>query len=95
MPITAEASVLRQRAGALREVASAIEASPVFDLDRDAGELTWQGARPRLCESLLSTCRRQLRDAIRSLHWQARTFEQRATELEATERLRSLRAEAS
>ena len=86
MTATARANQLRQRAQHLRELAEAIERSPVMRLDRHADVDTWRGARPDLCRATLRANQHQLHAAADDLRWHAYRFEQQAQELEAIAR---------
>lgn len=80
------ANQLRQRAQHLRELAEAIEASPVMRLDRHGDVDTWRGPRPDLCRATLVANQHQLHAAADDLRWHAYRFEQQAIELEAAAR---------
>jgi hypothetical protein len=77
---------LRRRAHHLRQLAEAIEASPVMRLDQHADIDTWRGARPELCRLTLAANQHQLHAAADDLRGHAYRFEQRARELEAVAR---------
>jgi len=83
MNAIARARQLRQRAHDLRQLAEAIEASPVMHLDRHADVDTWRGARPDLCRVTLATNQQQLHATADDLRGHAYRFEQQAHELEA------------
>jgi hypothetical protein len=76
------ASVLRQRAASLRELAQSIERSRVMSLDEISGEQTWSSPRARLCESLLARNLCQLHQAVDDLRDTAFRMQARAVELE-------------
>ena len=76
------ADELRRRARQLRQLAQAIESSPVMTLDVGAGEDTWVGARPHWCVSRLRRDQQRLHVAADDLRWTALRFEQRAAELD-------------
>lgn len=81
-------SVLRQRAGHLRELASAIERSLVMRLD-DAGDTSsWTTNRGRLCRRMLDRNLHQLHQAAEDLLETAIRFRQRADELDLIHRTR-------
>lgn len=84
----ARAHQFRQRARHLRELADAIEASPVMRLDRFGDVDTWRGHRPELCRATLATNQHQLHAAADDLRWHAYRFEQQAEELDALARAR-------
>jgi hypothetical protein len=81
--MSADAHQLRERARHLRELAEAIERSPVMRLDRHGDVDTWRGARPDLCRATLAANQQQLYAAADRLRWQAHLLERRAEELEA------------
>jgi len=85
--LAADASVLRPRAGVLRELAATIERSSAMSLDRDAGADTWLGARPLLCHNVLLTNLMQVHGAVDDLRWSAWQLERRANEIDAAARL--------
>jgi hypothetical protein len=72
---------LRQRAHHLRELAEAIENSPVMRLDRHGDEDTWRGRRPDLCRATLAANQHQLYAAADRLRWDAYRLERHADEL--------------
>lgn len=77
---------LRVRADHLRQLAEAIERSPVMRLDRHGDVDTWRGLRPDLCRATLAANQHQLHGAADELRWHAHLFERRADELEAAAR---------
>ena len=79
----ANASVLRHRAGVLRELAGTIERTTAMSLDRDAGADTWAGARPLLCHNVLLSNLMQVHGAVEDLRWRAWQLERRANEIDA------------
>ena len=81
MDIT-HATRLRQRARHLRELATAMETSPVMNLDHHADDDTWRGRKPALCRAILAANQQQLHAAAEDLRWQAYLFEQQALEIE-------------
>ncbi len=83
----ANASILRHRAGVLRELAATIERASAMSLDRDAGSDTWVGARPLLCHNVLVTNLMQVHGAVDDLRWRAWQLERRANEIDAAMRL--------
>jgi len=83
----ANASMLRHRAGVLRELAGTIEATEAMSLDRHAGDDTWRGVRPLLCHNVLVTNLMQVHGAVEDLRWSAWQLERRANEIEAAARL--------
>ena len=78
-----EAARLRASADELRRLASAIEASPVMELDRYAGEDTVTG--PRFDELLirLRRCQHDLFAQAEELRWTAHRWHLQADELDA------------
>jgi hypothetical protein len=86
MNALARANRLRQRALDLRELARAIESSPVMRLDRHGDVDTWRGPRSDLCRATLASNQHQLHAAADDLRWHAYRFEQHAEELEAMAR---------
>jgi hypothetical protein len=80
------ASVLRQRAECLRDLARSIERSLVMSLDEIAGEATWSSPRARLCEAMLARNLHQLHQAADALRDTAFRMHARALELELTRR---------
>ena len=82
------ASVLRQRAATLRELARSIEQSLVTSLDEFGGEETWSSPRARLCEALLARNLHQLHQAVDDLRDTAFRMQARALELEHVTRSR-------
>ena len=76
------ASVLRQRAGSLRELAATIERSLVMALGDEERDDVWDGLRPRLCEQMLTRNLHQLHLAADELRHTAFRFLQRADELD-------------
>jgi len=85
--LAADASILRHRAGVLRDLAATIERSSAMSLDRDAGTDTWLGARPLLCHNVLLTNLMQVHGAVDDLRWSAWQLERRANEIDAAARL--------
>ena len=79
----ARATQLRQRAGHLRNLADAIETSPVMRLDRYGDVDTWRGARSELCRLTLARNQHQLHAAAEDLREHAWRFDREADELEA------------
>ena len=77
------ATVLRQRAGRLRELADTIERLGVTTLTDGAGPATWATRRARLCEDVLGRNVHQLHLAADELRERAFRFRQRADELDA------------
>ena len=73
---------LRLRAARLRLMAQAVESSPVFTLDRWAGEETWTGRRADECRSELAQRQGELARAIEQLRSTAWWLEQRAAALD-------------
>jgi len=84
---SANASILRHRAGVLRELALTIERTSAMSLDRDAGAETWAGVRPLLCHNVLLTNLLQVHGAVEDLRWNAWQLERRANEIDAAVRL--------
>ena len=84
---SAQASILRHRAGVLRELAMTIERTSVMSLDRDAGVETWAGVRPLLCHNVLLSNLMQVHGAVDDLRWSAWQLERRANEIDAAARL--------
>ena len=82
MSAITRANQLRQRSQHLRELAEAIEASPVMRLDRHGDVDTWRGSRPDLCRATLAANQHHLHTAADDLRWHAYRFEQQALELE-------------
>jgi hypothetical protein len=76
------ASVLRQRAATLRELAGSIERTIVTTLDELAGGETWSTPRARLCEAMLARNLHQLHRAADELRDTAFRMQARAGELE-------------
>ena len=83
------ASVLRQRAATLRDLARSIERSIVMTLDELAGDQTWSTPRARLCEAMLARNLHQLHRAADDLRDTAFRMHTRAGELEHSVRARS------
>lgn len=81
-------SVLRQRAGHLRELASAIERSLVMTLDEADGTQAWTTNRGRLCRRMLDRNLHQLHQAADDLRETAIRFRRRADELDLIHRTR-------
>jgi hypothetical protein len=84
---SANASILRHRAGVLRDLAITIERASAMSLDRDAGADTWLGVRPLLCHNVLLTNLMQVHGAVEDLRWNAWQLERRANEIDAAARL--------
>lgn len=82
MTSTAQAGQLHQRARHLRNLAGAIESSPVLSLNHHADEDTWRGRKPALCRAVLATNQQQLHAAAEDLRWQAYLFDQQARQIE-------------
>ena len=82
------ASVLRQRAATLRNLARSIERSIVMTLDELAGDATWSSPRARLCEAMLARNLHQLHRAADDLRDTAFRMQARAGELERSLQLR-------
>ena len=82
------ASVLRQRAATLRDLASCIERSIVMSLDELAGDTTWSSPRARLCEAMLARNLHQLHRAADDLRDTAFRLQARAGELDLSVRTR-------
>jgi hypothetical protein len=80
------ASVLRQRAECLRDLARSIERSLVMSLDEIAGDATWSSPRARLCEAMLARNLHQLHQAADDLRDTAFRMHARAAELELVRR---------
>jgi hypothetical protein len=80
---SANATMLRQRAGILRDLATTIERTSAMSLDHDAGDDTWRGARPLLCHNVLLTNLLQVHGAVDDLRWSAWQLERRANEIDA------------
>ena len=83
------ASVLRQRAQCLRDLARSLERSIVMSLDDVAGDATWSSPRARLCEAMLARNLHQLHQAADDLRDTAFRMHARADELELARRVRS------
>lgn len=81
-------SVLRQRAGHLRELASSIERSLVMTLGDTGDTETWTTNRARLCQRMLRRNLHQLHQAADDLRETAIRFRQRADELDLIHRTR-------
>lgn len=77
------ATVLRQRAANLRDLASRLERLLVTTLDGAAIEAGWSPSRAKLCEDVLARNLHQLHVAADDLREQAFRFRQRADELDA------------
>jgi hypothetical protein len=84
-----QASVLRQRAATLRELAGSIERSIVMTLDEMAADACWSSPRARLCEAMLARNLHQLHRAADELRDAAFRMHARASELEHSARLRA------
>lgn len=81
-----QASVLRQRAGHLRDLADTIERSLVMDLADRADGASWTGKRAELCIDMLDRNIQQLYQAADDLRVTAFRFRQRADDLDAAAR---------
>lgn len=79
---TAQSAELRRRARHLVDLAVMIEHTPALELHQQPLDETWRGARPLLCENLLTTNRRQIAWATEDLRRQAWSFRERADELD-------------
>ena len=82
------ASVLRQRAAMLRDLAGSIERSIVMTLDEIGDDVTWSTPRTRLCEAMLARNLHQLHRAADDLSDTAFRMHARAGELEQSLRMR-------
>jgi hypothetical protein len=82
------ASVLRQRAATLRDLAGSIERSIVTTLDELTGVDTWSTPRARLCEAMLARNLHQLHRAADDLRDTAFRMQARAGELDHSLRVR-------
>lgn len=82
------ASVLRQRAATLRDLAGSLERSIVTTLDELTGADTWSTPRARLCEVMLARNLHQLHRAADDLRDTAFRMQARAGELEHSLRAR-------
>jgi hypothetical protein len=82
------ASVLRQRAATLRDLAGSIERSIVMTLDEIGDDVTWSTPRTRLCEAMLARNLHQLHRAADDLRDTAFRMHARAGELEQSLRMR-------
>ena len=82
------ASVLRQRAATLRDLAGSIERSIVMSLEELAGDQTWSSPRARLCEAMLARNLHQLHRAADDLRDTAFRLQARAGELDLSARRR-------
>ena len=82
------ASVLRQRAATLRDLAGSLERSIVTTLDELTGADTWSTPRARLCEAMLRRNLHQLHRAADDLRDTAFRMQARAGELEHNLRAR-------
>ncbi|HZB40503.1 MAG TPA: hypothetical protein VE487_06045 [Ilumatobacter sp.] len=82
------ASVLRQRAATLRDLAGSLERSIVTTLDELTGADTWSTPRARLCEAMLARNLHQLHRAADDLRDTAFRMQARAGELEHSLRAR-------
>ena len=83
------ASVLRQRAATLRDLAGSIERSIVMSLDELACDAGWSSPRARLCEAMLARNLHQLHRAADDLRDTAFRLQARASELDLCARARS------
>ena len=84
-----QASVLRQRAATLRDLAGSIERSIVMTLEELAVDVSWSSPRTRLCEAMLARNLHQLHRAADELRDTAFRMNARAGELEHSARLRA------
>lgn len=84
------ASVLRQRAATLRDLAGSIERSIVMSLDEMASDAAWSSPRARLCEAMLARNLHQLHRAADDLRDTAFRLQARASELDLSARSRSV-----
>jgi hypothetical protein len=86
------ASVLRQRAGRLQELACTIEQALVMALDDEAalGAIPIDSRRARLCEAMLARNLHQLHEAADELRETAFRFLARADEFDRTVHVRTL-----
>jgi hypothetical protein len=71
MSLSAQATILRERATHLRQLAVRIEQSGVMRLDVHAGDDTWRGARAELCVATLVHNQHQLHHAADDLRTHA------------------------
>ena len=83
------ASVLRQRAATLRDLAGSIERSIVMSLEELAGDAAWSSPRARLCEAMLERNLHQLHRAADDLRDTAFRLQARAGELDLSARVRA------
>jgi hypothetical protein len=83
------ASVLRQRAATLRDLAGSIERSIVMTLGELAARASWSSPRARLCEAMLARNLHQLHRAADDLRDTAFRMQARAGELEHSMRVSS------
>lgn len=83
----AYATVLRQRAAHLLELATTIERSEVMRLPEGLAETGWSTRRAHLCEHMLEHNLHQLHEAADDLRETALRFRRRADELDAAHRL--------
>jgi hypothetical protein len=81
-PVT-PADQLRQRAAALRHVATRIDALTVLDLHRRADSSTWIGPTPQRCHELLLAMRTSVANAADDVRATSRLLDQRAAALDA------------
>lgn len=91
------ASVLRQRAGRLQELARAIEDALVIALDdeRSLGSIPINSRRARLCEAMLGRNLHQLHQAADDLRETAFRFLARADEFDRSAHTRVVPGEAA
>jgi hypothetical protein len=82
------ASLLRQRAGHLRELAASIERALVMVLADTNDTDSWDSARGRLCNRLLERNLHQLHQAADDLRTTALRFRRQADELDLAGRPR-------
>ncbi|MCU0259526.1 MAG: hypothetical protein MUE78_00775 [Ilumatobacteraceae bacterium] len=81
--MSTDAHHLRDRARALRALATEIERTPAMSLDRHAGPDTWRTPRADLCRAVLRTGQHQLHRAADELRWVAHRLELEAASVEA------------
>lgn len=84
-----QASVLRQRAAGLRDLAGSIERATVLRLPELAGEPPWGAERGRLCDAMLQRNIEQLHQAADDLREAAYGMSLRAGAIELAERGRA------
>ncbi len=81
------ASVLRQRATHLRDLAALIERTSVMALGDVADPEVWSTKRAQLCDVMLARNVQQLYQAAEDLRYTAYRFRQRADEMELSTRI--------